>query len=281
MTVCLDYKENFLKRVISSGSKWDNEDSQAFAIATKVGISKFFNWLSYNLSTNRVRREYYKLRGDILEVDRKLAGYRYGKEILDSRERTNGHINAFLFCLGRGLEIGGSVGNEFGLLTKNLDIPNENDNKLQVDNCGLFMPIDYKRNTEKTKLRSKRFDYIVSSHVLEHIGDPISVLLEWNRILKKWGILFLVLPHKERSEARDRGKERTNLSHLIADCKSKKTFSDLGELKYHKHFWITEDIAGLINWTNKKGYTELEVVNKVDRLTDRNDSFLFVLRKLS
>jgi len=39
------------------------------------------------------------------------------------------------------------------------------------------------------------FDYIISSHMLEHVENWITVLAYWHERLKKGGVLFLYLPH--------------------------------------------------------------------------------------
>ena len=41
------------------------------------------------------------------------------------------------------------------------------------------------------------FDYVYSSHFLEHVDYPIECMKEWVRILKAGGHLILYLPHRE------------------------------------------------------------------------------------
>lgn len=43
---------------------------------------------------------------------------------------------------------------------------------------------------------NENFDVIYSRHVLEHLMDPMSTLIEANRILKKGGILFIEVPNQ-------------------------------------------------------------------------------------
>jgi len=43
----------------------------------------------------------------------------------------------------------------------------------------------------------KTFDYVYSSHFLEHVADPKKCLREWKRILKAGGYMILYLPHKD------------------------------------------------------------------------------------
>lgn len=39
-----------------------------------------------------------------------------------------------------------------------------------------------------------RFDRLIATHVLEHIPDPVSVLREWNRVVRPGGLISIVLP---------------------------------------------------------------------------------------
>jgi ubiquinone/menaquinone biosynthesis C-methylase UbiE len=38
------------------------------------------------------------------------------------------------------------------------------------------------------------FDRLIATHVLEHLPEPVSVLREWNRVVRPGGIISIVLP---------------------------------------------------------------------------------------
>ena len=59
------------------------------------------------------------------------------------------------------------------------------------------------------------FDVVVSRHVLEHIGDPIAALLEWSRVLRRGGYLYLSLP--DRPKTPETARALTPLAHLVRD----------------------------------------------------------------
>jgi SAM-dependent methyltransferase len=46
-------------------------------------------------------------------------------------------------------------------------------------------------------LPGMEWDYIFSSHCLEHLVDPVSTLMHWKSRLKPGGTLFLYLPHPD------------------------------------------------------------------------------------
>lgn len=41
------------------------------------------------------------------------------------------------------------------------------------------------------------WDYVFSSHCLEHLVNPVEALLHWKNSLRSGGVLFLYLPHPE------------------------------------------------------------------------------------
>lgn len=59
-------------------------------------------------------------------------------------------------------------------------------------------PIDYvlENNSLKQTLRGKKFDYVIASHVMEHIPDLVSWLADVESILNEGGVLSLVIPDK-------------------------------------------------------------------------------------
>lgn len=66
------------------------------------------------------------------------------------------------------------------------------------------------------------YDFVLSSHVLEHLANPIKAVLEWKRVVRPGGCLVLVVPHGARTF--DRARPITMLDHLIEDFER-----DLGE----------------------------------------------------
>ncbi len=64
-------------------------------------------------------------------------------------------------------------------------------------------------------LKDNQFDFLLSSHSLEHIANPIKALNHWRRVLKESGRLVLILP--DSSVTFDRKRPITKLEHLIED----------------------------------------------------------------
>jgi SAM-dependent methyltransferase len=51
-----------------------------------------------------------------------------------------------------------------------------------------------------TKYVNKQFDFVFSSHCLEHMLDPVQALYEWWKLVKTGGILFLIVPDEDLYE---------------------------------------------------------------------------------
>lgn len=73
------------------------------------------------------------------------------------------------------------------------------------------------------------YDFVLSSHTLEHIANPLQALTEWIRVLKERGLLVLVVPHKDGTF--DHRRPVTSLSHLIQDFEGQVDEGDLTHLE--------------------------------------------------
>lgn len=58
-------------------------------------------------------------------------------------------------------------------------------------------------------------DYVVSSHVLEHVANPVAALAEWYRVLRPGGTIYMVVP--DRRYTFDRPRPLTPVGHMLED----------------------------------------------------------------
>lgn len=58
-------------------------------------------------------------------------------------------------------------------------------------------------------------DFVIASHVLEHVANPLAMITEINRVLRPGGIAVILLPDLRRTS--DRFRQPTTLEHLIAE----------------------------------------------------------------
>lgn len=108
--------------------------------------------------------------------------------------------NAHKYCKGKGLEIGAAAHNPFNLQDcKNVACKEDYEfyKQNQIDMCGNFAKVDYFTSADKLTFADKsEYDYIISSHVVEHLQDLIGTFFEWRRVLKPNGIIFIIFPKR-------------------------------------------------------------------------------------
>jgi len=79
-----------------------------------------------------------------------------------------------------------------------------------------------------TGIDSESYDFVISSHLIEHVANPLKAMYEWKRVLRTNGIIITVAPHKEQTF--DHRRPITTLNHLIDDYTKGLTEDDLSHL---------------------------------------------------
>jgi SAM-dependent methyltransferase len=79
------------------------------------------------------------------------------------------------------------------------------------------------------------YDFVLSSHSLEHFANPIKALENWKRVLKKEGFLLLVLPDKHRTF--DYRRPVTRLEHLLDDYVQDTSEHDTSHIEEFVTLW--------------------------------------------
>lgn len=148
----------------------------------------------------------------------------------------------------KGLEIGGAAHNAFGLDTLNVDRMHNTDLGFlpycseQLRLCGEVMPVDIVAPGDCIPVADQSFDFVISSHVIEHFYDPISAIKEWMRIATKY--IFIICPQPDALES-DRGKELTPLQEHLS------RFFDVGEKSSsdeHHSRWTCQSFCNMLMW---------------------------------
>ncbi|MBM3315166.1 class I SAM-dependent methyltransferase [candidate division WOR-3 bacterium] len=98
------------------------------------------------------------------------------------------------YCTGSGLDVG------FG-------------GDLLASNC---RPWDFEHGDAQylAGVGDHTFDFVYSSHTLEHLPDPATALRNWWRVLKPGGFLLLYVPHRDLFEKKQTLPSRWNREHL-------------------------------------------------------------------
>jgi predicted SAM-dependent methyltransferase len=79
------------------------------------------------------------------------------------------------------------------------------------------------------------YDFVLSSHNLEHIANPIKALENWKRVLKPHGFLLLSLPDKYRTF--DYLRPVTTMDHLLEDYARDMSEHDMTHVEELVTFW--------------------------------------------
>lgn len=88
--------------------------------------------------------------------------------------------------------------------------------------AGIPGKVDFLSSALALPLPDGTLDYLCTSHVLEHIADPIAALLEWERVLRPGGFLYLVVPDMRRTF--DHPRRVTPVPHLLDDFTTPASF---------------------------------------------------------
>jgi SAM-dependent methyltransferase len=178
-----------------------------------------------------------------------------------------------------GVVIGGRLRWHFGPLLKTAR------KTIGVDNCSDNFTESYSEThiTDATDLsfaQDRSMDFVCSSHVFEHLANPLKAIAEWKRVVKNGGIIYIAVPDKRYTF--DRKRDRTPLSHLIDDFNKNVGPDDQTHLAefnekwdpdpshipnkeellqdvespprpyFHHHVWIVEDIQEILEHVGLK-----------------------------
>lgn len=125
------------------------------------------------------------------------------------------------FLKGTGIEIGAlshPVAVPLGVTVKYVDRMSVADLRRQYPELGSenIVAPDYICDGERLEaIPNASQDFVIASHVIEHMPDPILCLKSYLRVLKDHGIIYLAVPDKRHTF--DKKRMLTPVEHLIAD----------------------------------------------------------------
>ena len=140
----------------------------------------------------------------------------------------------------KGIEIGASAHNDFGLDAVNVDRYGDLDTPYKREEWNLsrrIRSVDVVAPGDELPFDDDSVDFVFASHTLEHFPDPIRALKEWVRVARKY--VVTVIPHRDRTFDRDR--ELTTTDELLR--------------RHHENFRSEEDKHWSV-WT-RESFLEL------------------------
>lgn len=181
----------------------------------------------------------------------------------------------------KGLEIGPSSHNPFGLNTRNVGLRDEIYHQEQLSLVGEAAPLHILAEADAIPIPSESEDFVLSSHVIEHCPNFLKTLMEWYRIIKPGGFLYLIVP-KPDSAPGDRGKPLTDWEHLVEDYvlnASADTEPEAGRF-LHCHYHIFSPATMKESFSRIFG-DRLLLVDSLDTDDKIGNGFALVYRKSS
>lgn len=83
---------------------------------------------------------------------------------------------------------------------------------------------DYYGDACELPLHESSVRFVASSHVLEHVANPLAALAEWFRVVRHGGIIYMVVP--DRRYTFDHSRPLTKPAHMLSDHRNRVTQSD-------------------------------------------------------
>lgn len=194
------------------------------------------------------------------------------------------HALAHRWCHGTGVEIGAAAHNPFGLPTRNVALREPFYEQAQIDLCGEVAPIDIEASAECIPLNDASQDFVISSHVAEHLPDLLRAFIEWNRLLKPGGICFIIHPLRNALPG-DELRPLTSVEHYLDDfdkAHDRETHpldGVVGGAGGHYHVAEPEILVRLVDVANRRSLLDWELVDMEPVDTKVGNGFTLVFRR--
>ncbi len=82
--------------------------------------------------------------------------------------------------------------------------------------------------SDLSQIRDGTYDFVLASHVLEHVANPLQALAEWRRVLRPGGTMLAIVPDQRGTF--DHRRIPASFEHLEADFRNSTTDGDLTHL---------------------------------------------------
>lgn len=231
----------------------------------RTGIARYTNFeyvLEKLISSSAARKDLYSASFDFIEKNLLLSEVNKKRiELLHnfrkdphSMKRNKGILFnemalAHSYCTGKGIELGAAAHNPFGLENCENIAPAEDEtffSESQIMMCGKSAKIDRYGTANNIPVLDNSQDYIISSHVVEHVPDLIGAFLEWNRVLTDTGIIFMIFPKRNALQS-DAGRELSTIADFEHGHQNPQRTIDTD-----KHIWVftLQSMIDLITYCN-------------------------------
>ena len=184
-----------------------------------------------------------------------------------------------------GLEIGAAAHNPFGLRTRNVALSEANEFYAELSREEIIVPaaVDIWASGDNIPVPDRSEDFIISSHLVEHLPNLIAAFIEWNRILRDGGYVFMIVPLKGALQA-DNSRELTPLAHFVEDYNQKMSLDTHptdgvpGERAGHYHTFTPDSLLEVVHFMHQKRLCAWTLVAREDIDTKVGNGFTLVFK---
>lgn len=186
-----------------------------------------------------------------------------------------------------GLEIGPASHNPFGLKTRNVGLTADKDavdyefyKQSQVEMCGSFAPIDISADAAAIPLPDSSTDFVLHSHVWEHLPNPLRALEEWVRLTRPGGYIFAIVP-KRNAAPTDVERPLTTIDSLVRNPDAS---AERGMSRGHYTVFspgLLREIAQWFNRSHRRVQLEEVAFQETDDKVGNGHAIVWQVRKFS
>ncbi|MEY4705461.1 MAG: hypothetical protein RL042_1666 [Nitrospirota bacterium] len=185
-----------------------------------------------------------------------------------------------------GLEIGPAAHNPFGLKTRNVELIESRDfyASVQENIMGVTPPsVDIWASADSIPVPDQSEDFILSSHVIEHLPNVIAAFVEWDRIVKSGGYVFMIVPLPWALPA-DKDRELTPFEHFLGDYRQRLTIETHpvkgvpGGKMGHYHTFTADSLLQVVTWMGQCKLCDWELVAREDVDTKVGNGFTLAFK---
>jgi ubiquinone/menaquinone biosynthesis C-methylase UbiE len=126
-------------------------------------------------------------------------------------------------------------------------------------------------------------EFVISSHVVQHLPNVIGAFLEWDRIVRDGGYVFMIVPPKGALPT-DESRELTTLAHFVEDYHQRMTLDTHpiagvpgGRMGYY-HTFTPDSLLDVVEWMRQNRSRKWELVAREDVDSKVGNGFTLVFK---
>lgn len=198
------------------------------------------------------------------------------------------------YCVGSGIELGAAAHNPFDLADCLKVAPCDGalylypqdleDYKAyhheQTRISGEVAKVDVLGDFQSIYAADATFDYLISSHVIEHVPNVLAAYVESSRVLKEGGVFFCIFP-KRTATLYDATRPLITLERMIQDFENGLDMGVMPKDNWRGHYQVfsLQSMIRAVNYLNQNGLGSwlIECVEETDSKVGNGHTL--VLRK--